>query len=404
MIARTHLVTALRERITLFWFLIFPVFLLTLLALIFGQTGREGEINFAIALLNRDHEVTQSYDFAAMVEGLFEQAGTTQIEGKEPLFTLHRPKEGEDIDAFIVREQAALQRGRRAAVLIIPEGFSHGLSRRIMDLATQSDESIEGTPALIIYMSRNSVASEMATAIIEQILTEADRKILAQAGLFDESEAVTSETSWVGEKTSEVRYVDFLLPGVILMGFFTNGLFGIPGAILFARDQKVLRRYWVTPLTVPRFLAGLSIGHLSLCLVQFLILFFLGRFAFGATISFAGITPALLLLLAATTFMAFGFLIAAVARTANAGMAIANVLNMPLMFLSGLFFPTGGLPAFLMVIVYANPVSYLVDGVRTSVGAESGIFSMPLVIGVPLIWIVLSAGLAAWRLRWDAER
>ena len=53
-IARAHIATALRERVTLFWFLIFPVFLLTILTLIFGQIGQEGEISFDITLINQD--------------------------------------------------------------------------------------------------------------------------------------------------------------------------------------------------------------------------------------------------------------------------------------------------------------------------------------------------------------
>ena len=403
LVARTHLFTAFRERITLFWFLVFPVFLFVLLSLIFGRTGQEGEINFAVTLINRDQETTQPAEFAAMVEELFREVGTSRIEGKEPLFTLYEPQEGEDLDAFLASEQKVLRRGKRAAIIVIPEGFSRGLSSQMSPPPHPLDEAIE-RPALTIYMSRNNVASEMATSIVEQILAGVDREILTRMGRFDVSEAVESETVWAGGRSSEVRYVDFLLPGVILMGFFTTGLFGVPGAILFGRDLKILRRYWVTPLTVPRFLAGFSLGHLSLYVVQFFILFLIGRYGFGATVGFARPQPILFLLLSATTFLTFGFLIASVAKSATAGMAIAQVLNMPMMFLSGLFFPTTGLPLFLTVIVYVNPVSYLAEGLRMSVGVEAGTFVLPLVIGVPLAWIALSIVVATRRLRWDVER
>lgn len=400
LLARTHLLTAFRERITLFWSLIFPVFLFVILTIIFGRIGQEGEINFSVSLVDMDVEAAEEGGFAAMVEELFENVGTTEIEGKEPLFTLSRPKEGDDPQVFLEDEQQALRRGRRAAVIVIPKGFSERLG---LQMASTSEETRPAV-ALTVYYSQGNAASEMAASIIEQILAGVDREILKRSGRFREGAAVPSETVWVGGDRLEVRYVDFLLPGVILMGFFTNSLFGIPGAILFSRDQKVLRRYWVTPLVVPRFLAGLSLGHLSLCLLQFFLLFLLGRYGFNATISFAGIVPAFFLVLAATTFMAFGFLIASVAKTANAGMAIANILNMPMMFISGLFFLVSGLPAALKAIVYVNPVSYLADGVRASVGVESGLFSMPLLVGVPLAWIVVSSAVASWRLRLDVER
>ncbi len=407
LVARTHLFTAFRERITLFWVLIFPIFIFTILALIFGRIGQEGEINFSIGLVNLDTEATAAWEFGTLIEDLFVKLGTPQIEGKEPLFTLSQPEGGEDPEAFVAREQEALRRGQRAAVIVIPQGFSQQIEQGVAQegLPAESTSFIGGvTPAaLSVYYSGGNTASEMAAGIIEQILAGVDREILKRTGRFNEEAAVPTETVWVGG-SSEVRYVDFLLPGVILMGFFTSGLFGIPGAILFSRDQKILRRYWVTPLTVPRFLTGLSLGHIVVGLIQCVLLILLGKYGFGASVSFVALQPVAFLLLAQITFMAFGFLIASVAKTANSGMAIANVLNMPMMFLSGLFFPVAGLPLFLKAIVYANPVSYLAEGVRASLGVESGIFSTPLVVGVPLAWIALSIGVASRKLRWDVER
>ena len=403
LVARTHLFTAFRERITLFWVLIFPIFIFTILALIFGRIGQEGEINFSVGLVNFDTEATAAWEFGTMIEELFEELGAPQIEGKEPLFTLSQPEGGEDPEAFVAREQEALRRGQRAAVIVIPEGFSRRIEQRFAPAVVSTDSPSSTSEALTIHYSEGNPSSEIATGIIEQILAGVDREILKRTGRFDEEAAVPTETVWVGE-ASEIRYVDFLLPGIILMAFFTSCLFGIPATILFSRDQKVLRRYWVTPLSVPRYLAGLSIGHIVVGLIQCVLLILLGKYGFGASVSFVALQPVAFLLLAQITFMAFGFLIASIAKTANSGMAIANVINMPMMFLSGLFFPVAGLPLFLKAIVYANPVSYLAEGVRTSLGIEAGIFSTPLVVGIPLAWIALSIGVASRKLRWDVER
>ena len=400
LLALTHVATAIRERITLFWFLVFPVFMLVILFFIFGQIGQEGEINFDIALINRDAGGSDPAGFAPMIVGVFRELGTPRATGQEPLFTLHQPGEGEDLDAFLDRELTSLRRARRAAVVVIPSGFGEAVLR-----GTAPSNAEQPEPAkLAVYMSQTSVASEMATEMIRQVLAEIDREILVRSGRFDPSAEIQTQTLWLGQDGDETRYIDFLLPGIVLMGFFTTGLFGVPGAILFNRDRKVLRRYWVTPLSVPRYLVGFSLGHLSLCAIQFVLLLLLGRYGFGATISFAQPAAFLTLILAAVTFMAFGFLIASLARTANAGMATANVLNMPMMFLSGMFFPVAGLPAFLRGVVYANPVSYLVNGLRASVGVESCSFSPGLLIGVPLGWIALSVLVAARKLKWDVER
>ena len=85
-------------------------------------------------------------------------------------------------------------------------------------------------------------------------------------------------------------------------------------------------------------------------------------------------------------------------------MAIANILNMPMMFLGGLFFPIGGLPPVLKAIVLANPLTYLADGLRVSLGTGTGSVSTPLAVAVPLAWIALCFVVASRRLRWDVGR
>jgi len=395
-LARAHIVTAIRERVTLFWFLIFPVFLLTVLTLIFGQVNQEPTIHFEISLVNED--IASGTDsFSALVESILVQMSMPQPNAETPLFTLHRALHGGS-PSFLEAELTALRRGDRAAILVIPEGFHQ-------DILASFAGGGAGL-ALRLYMSEASITSETAASILEQTLAGINREILVRGGMYDDTESIEAETVWVGQaEDQELPYIDFVLPAIVLMGFFTNGLFGVTGTILFNRDRKVLQRYWVTPVNVPRYLAGFALGHLALCALQFGLLFSLGKFVFGATIGFGDPLTLFLLLLSAVTFMAFGFFISAVSKTANAGMAIANILNMPMMFLSGMFFPIAGLPAFMLAIVYANPVSYLLEGLRRSVGVQAGtLMPAQLTILVPLGWILVSAVVASRKLRWDVER
>jgi ABC-2 type transport system permease protein len=400
LIARVHLITAFRERVTLFWFLLFPMFLLVVLTLIFSGLGNGGSTNFSVAIVNMGPSTGGATDFAALVESVFDRAATPSEPGKEPLFSLVKPAPDEDKDAFIEREQKAVRLGNLAAVVVIPPDFNQQLMQSIAGTGA-GDASVN---KIVVYQDEANAGSQMATSIIKQIISGIDREILARTGKFDEQKDIPTDTIWIGNASGELPYVDFLLPGIILMGFFVTGLFGVPGAILFARDRQILRRYWVTPLTTPRYLAGFALGHVGLCVVQFFFLYILGRFAFGASVNFAQPAPILFLLLGSVTFLAFGFFIASLAKTPNAGMAIANILNMPMMFLGGLFFPVGGLPLVLRIIVFINPLTYLSDGLRMSLGVEAGTFSLPMTVGVPLAWILVCVLVASRRLKWDVER
>ena len=395
-VARTHVLTAVRERITLFWFLIFPLLLLVLLSAIFGQIGRSGGMQFAVSLVDLDRGEERA--FSDLVVRLFQTLASNEEASGEPLFALSLPGEDEDPTAFLETAREELLRGRRAAVVILPNGFGEAVLAGLGGASATPDAELR-----VLYAAGNA-ASEMARSIVLQVLARVDREILERAGRLDATTTVRTETSWVGGAGEQASYIDFLLPGIVLMGLFVNGLFGIPGSILFARERRILRRYWVTPLGVPRFLAGLSIGHVALCVVQFALLYAVGRFALGATVSFADAATVGLLVLAAATFMALGFVIASLAKTGNAGMAVANALNMPIMFLSGLFFPISGLPAALRVIVYINPASYLAAGLRARLGVDAATFPTALIVLVPLAWVAVAAVLVAVRMRWDVER
>ncbi len=387
----------LRERVTVFWSLFFPVFLLVLLSVIFGGGDGEAYMRFHIGLVNLETEAAAPH-FGQLVEEAFVDLSTEKEEGKAQLFVLSYPTEEEDRSAFLASEREALRQGQRAAVVVIPQGFSERVSRAVSTPAASLQAHVR-----ILY-SHGDASSELAASIVEQVLTALDRELLIASGLYDPTEEVSAAAEWVGSDDRAVRYVDFLLPGVVLMAFLTNGLFGVPGSILYARDQRILRRYWVTPLSVRKYLVGFSLSMLGMCALQLGLLWGLGRGLFGAQVALATPGAGAYLLLSAVTFLALGFLISSVARTANAGMSIANILNMPLLFLSGIFFPVSGLPIALQAFVYANPVTYLVDGLRTSVGVGAGQLPLWTTFAVPLAWIILAGAVAGYRLQWDVDR
>jgi ABC-2 type transport system permease protein len=402
-LARAHLVIALRERITLFWFLVFPLFLLALLAAIFGSVGQTTSLTFDIAVVNLDQGSAGRGDFGALVARTFRELSQSGTSGKEPLFKLHESGSGDvDAAAYLASEIEALKVGKRDAVVEIPAGFSDALLA-----AAAGSTVIEGATAtarVIVHTSGGRTSSDMALGIIEEVLVGVDKQILTQLGLFDAARAVVVGRQEVGAESRTLGYVDFLVPGVVIMGFFVAGLFSVPGAILFGRERRILRAYWVTPLDVPRFFAGFSLGHLGLCALQFACIWLLGRFAFGAHVNLLQPLPMLYLVLSVVTFLALGFLVAALARTPNAGMAIANIVNMPMMFLGGLFYPTGSMPPALRVIMLANPVTYLADGLRASAGVSAASFPFAASLGVPCAWIIGCAIVASLRLKWDVGR
>jgi len=400
LIALERLTTAFRERTNLFWFIVFPMLLLALLTLIFGNIGRQGQISFRIALANMDSPPFEVMDLSALIESVFEDLSMPTEPGKEGIFALKRPEAGESKDSFVQEQIDSLRLGDLSALVVIPLDLSQKIMAGILD----QDVSIGAQDEIKVYYDQGSASSEMAVSIIEQVFSRLDREIFAQTGRFNSQNAIPVQTDWLGSTKAEISYINFLLPGVILMAFFVAGLFAIPEAILLARDRQILRRYWVTPLNVVSYISGFSLGHVALCILQFFLLYLLATFAFGASLEFNHITPVAFLLLSSLSFLSFGFLISSIAKTANAGMAIANILNMPMLFLGGLFFPIGDLPLVIKAITFINPITYLAQGLRVSLGVETGTIPSTLTVVVPLSWILICLLISSKRLTWDVRR
>ena len=393
-IAIGHTVTAFRERVTLFWFLVFPLLVMTLLTLVLSGVTESNDISFPISIVNRESS-DAPFDFAQTIESMLLDLGRSEA-GMQPLFWIHRP-DGQDVEAFLASELDALRVGRRSAVIVLDEGFN--------DVAMAAATGTSAVPAEIqVYTSGGRASSEMAKGILEQVFAGLNQQTLTTVGRFDPERALTLRAETLGSGTRTWKFVNFLLPGVLLMACFTAGLFGVPGFLLERREWGILKRYWVTPLSVARYLVGFSIGQLLVCAIQFIMITLLAQLALGATVNLLQPLPLAFLLLASLTFLAFGFMIAALSKTENGGMAIANIINMPMMFLGGLFFPIGELPVALRVVMFANPLTYLGDGLRTALGVETGLFPFWLTLLVPSGWLVVCTIVAALRLRWDVAR
>jgi ABC-2 type transport system permease protein len=78
-----------------------------------------------------------------------------------------------------------------------------------------------------------------------------------------------------------------------------------------------------------------------------------------------------IVVLAATLFSTFSLIIACIVKTRERFMGVGQVLTMPLFFASNAIYPTSIMPAWLKIISLVNPLTYVVDALRTLMLAGS---------------------------------
>ena len=70
------------------------------------------------------------------------------------------------------------------------------------------------------------------------------------------------------------------------------------------------------------------------------------------------------MILGAVAFLALGYVVASFAETEDAANGMTSVIQFPMMFLSGTFFPIDQMPDVLQGIARIIPLTYLSDALR----------------------------------------
>ena len=168
-----------------------------------------------------------------------------------------------------------------------------------------------------------------------------------------------------GITSGNVRYLDFLAPGILAQSvLFVSIFYGI--SAIWERDLGVLHRYMVSPAPRSALVLGKALSSSVRALSQAFVIY-LCALALGVAmdLSIAHILVVILLIvLGSGLFSTFSLIIACIVRTRERFMGIGQVLTMPIFFASNAIYPVQLMPAWLRSIARANPLTYEVDGLR----------------------------------------
>ncbi len=166
--------------------------------------------------------------------------------------------------------------------------------------------------------------------------------------------------------TGNVSYLDYLAPGILAQSVLFISIFaGI--AIIWERDLGVIHKFLASPtprisLVVGKGLAS-GIRALPQAVVIYLVSLLLGAQVQLNPLCFLGVL--LLAVLGAACFSTFSLIIACLLKTRDRVMGIGQVLTMPLFFASNAIYPISIMPHWLQIIATFNPLTYMVDALRT---------------------------------------
>jgi len=196
------------------------------------------------------------------------------------------------------------------------------------------------------------------------------------------------------------NYAAFLLPGLLGVNLMSTGLFSVGMVNVSYREKGKFRRLAVTPLPKWIFLAGQVLHRLTVVLLQVVVMLVVGRVAFGIANQGSYGLLALVLVLGTACFMSMGFALAGFAKTSEGYGAISNVVFMPMMFLSGVYFTLDAAPRWMQKAVVALPLSPYLKTLRAIFNDGSGLGGHGLELALVGAWTAFCFAVALRKFSW----
>jgi ABC-type multidrug transport system permease subunit len=172
--------------------------------------------------------------------------------------------------------------------------------------------------------------------------------------------ATTTET--VTEPGS--RYVDFLVPGLLGMNLLSGGLWGLGWAIVDLRMKRLLKRFTASPLRRADFVCGQMLARAVFVPLETAALLGLTHLLFRVPLRGSLLDLSVVIVLGTACFSALGALLASRAQTMETASGLINLIQMPMLVMSGVFFATSRFPAAVQPLIQALPLTAANDALR----------------------------------------
>ncbi len=202
----------------------------------------------------------------------------------------------------------------------------------------------------------------------------------------------------------KIRYVDWVLPGILGMNMMFSCLFGVGYVIVRYRKNSVLKRLKATPLSAFEFVSAQLLSRLFIVMFMSTIVYSGCNLLFDFFMLGSYFNLVIIGMLGAFCLISLGLLVASRSKSEELIGGLLNLTSWPMMMLSGVWFSLEGAPPALKSFADFLPLTHLVAGARKIIteGATLGDISYHVISLLVMSIIFLSLG--ACFFSWNTER
>jgi len=199
----------------------------------------------------------------------------------------------------------------------------------------------------------------------------------------------------------EIRYVDWVIPGILAMNMMFSALFGVGYVIVRYRKNGMLKRLKATPVTALEYLSVQIVSRLLLIMAITIFVFYGTNFFIGYAMHGSHLNLFLVFALGAVSMISLSLIVAARITSEETAGGLLNLISWPMMFLSGVWFSLEGTNPVIQEIAEFLPLTHVTAAARAIMIDGAGLIdiSSHIIILIAQSVVFLAAG--AWAFRWE---
>lgn len=357
LLCRTLTKRYFRDPVALFFTLVFPVIFL----LIFGVMSRSNSISFNVVLIN--HSDTK-----------FASQFVTQIK-KSKVFKI------KDVKNFDEAKEK-MGRGELDSIIELPQAFGRPAAN-----------DIPGGKVAVYYQESKPDTGQTVASSIQRMLDGINAQLVPAKDPLSVEQKAT--------KTTNLTRFDYTVAGIVGFSLMSLAIFGMANGFPSDKKSGALRRLRATPLRASQLILATAIEYLFIGLLTVALMFVVATLLFDFNMRGNYFTLLLFALIGTFSLFGFGMAIGGWAKNENQSAPLSNLVAFPMMFLTGVFFPTYLMPQWLQNISHFLPLTPIIDGIRMIITENASLLDLGPELAIIGGWTVVIYAIAFRVFRWE---
>jgi ABC-type multidrug transport system permease subunit len=199
----------------------------------------------------------------------------------------------------------------------------------------------------------------------------------------------------------EIRYVDWVVPGILAMNMMFSCLFGVGYVIVRYRKNGFLKRLKATPLNPFEFLLAQMVSRLLLIQIITVLVYAGCNYFIHFQMRGSYANLFLISLVGAVCLISLGLLVASRLSSEELAGGILNLLTWPMMLLSGVWFSLEGTNPIVRKFAQFLPLTHLVDAAREIMTEGAGLVDIAPHLAILAVMTAVFLSIGSFIFRWE---